>query len=258
MEPHQPYVRPRLTARIAHPGVLAVIVVASAVLLWDTLALNVVPPLLVALVVAQVLLLALSYRWPVPALVACCVLTLVGDAVFTAYSAYSLYAIMAVLGLWAYRTCDAAAVGAVVTLSAYQCCWLALTGGSMAQSLLFAAMFILDALLGCALRHVFVRLRLQREHMRQMRAQVRRSAHGMHDAVAGRLTEVDLLLQRRELQMTASDRTLSPDDIVELDQHVRAQLDGIATDVAHIVDLLLEQTKGDGQDPYVNMQFPDW
>ncbi|KFI62016.1 hypothetical protein BCUN_1728 [Bifidobacterium cuniculi] len=230
-----------MTARIAHPGVLAVIAVTSAVLLWDTFALNTAPLLLAALVIAQVLLLAASYRWPVPALAACCVLALVGDAVFPVYSAYSLYAIMAVLGLWAYRTCDAAAAGAVVALSAYQCGWLALTGGSMAQSLLFAAMFILDALLSCALRHVFVRLRQLREHMRQMRAQVRRSAHGMHDAVAGRLTEVDLQLQRRELQVTSGDRPPSPDEIIELDRHVRAQLDGIATDVAGIVDLLLEQ-----------------
>ncbi|MEE1295956.1 MAG: hypothetical protein UHD09_03720 [Bifidobacterium sp.] len=242
MAASQPHVRPRLTARIAHPGVLAVIAVGAVVLLWDTFVIHTAAPPLGVLVVAQVALLALSYRWPVPALAACTVLMCACDAAFPTYSDYSLYGIVTALGLWAYRTGDAAAAGAVAALAAYQFAWLAVTGAAPARGVLFAAMFALVALLGCSLRHVIARLRRQRAQMARMREEVRRNALDLHDAVAGRLTEVDLLLQRRELELSTTSTAGEHDDELKLDRHIRTQLDGIATDVAQIVDLLLEQT----------------
>lgn len=238
----QAHAQSRLKSSLLHPGVLGIITIISITILWDTFVITKPTPLLSVLVLTQIALLVLSYRHPIPSIIVCYIITIICDMVFPSYSSYSLYMMLALLGLWAYRTTDTAAASAAILFTAYQTIWLSTKHELALTSVLFATIFAMVALLGCSLRHLFKHLHHQREQAEQLRTKVRQSAFELHDAVAARLTQVDLLLQYREMELHQNNTAIDEDAIIALDMSIRDSLGTTASDVARIVDMLIEQT----------------
>lgn len=232
----------RIAARIQRPGVLFIIITTSTVLIWRTFFMYSPSITLSALVVTQMLLLLCSYWFPIASAIFCCALILVTDSISSYYSSYALYPLLAVLGLWAYRTNDAASVGATVMLSLYQLVWVWKSQPADVHSVpLFVVMFCLTAALGAALRHGMDNLREQRLKLERMRISICRTANELHDAVSGELTQADLLLQEQELLPGMVPESSDREKVLAVNHEVRQRLDTAASGVAEIVDLLLSQ-----------------
>lgn len=242
----------RVTAHIRRPGVLLVICLAAMVLAWRTFVLMRPSLVLSLLVLLQIMLLLCSYRFPIPALIMCCVTILLTDVIEPRYSDYSLYAVLTVLGLWAYQTDIAATIAAIMILSAYQLIWSYIfTGSDVVTTPLFGVTLILSAALGALLRSIVRRIHRQHRTIQRMHASICRAALDLHDAVSGNLTRADLVLQQQELSLTSSfEQSRS---ILEQNHVVRSQLDEAAENVAHLVDLLLEQHGGNNVPAYDSM-----